>query len=111
MNWYVVKIIFRIISNENGRRAQFDEQLRLVKAASKYMAFEKAGRLGRSVELQYLNNSYNQVKWQFVNVAEVNELNALEDGTELYCNIHEAPNADVYEGWTNHKAALISLDN
>ncbi len=110
MNWYIAKIIFRIINIEGNSRAQFDEQLRLVKAESKCGAFEKATAFGRESEAR--SNSYSDViKWQFVNVAEVNPISALEDGAELYCNIHECETPDVYIGWANHKAALITLDN
>lgn len=110
MNWYVAKVIFRIISNEESSRAQFDEQLRLVSAQTKCSAFEKATVFGRESETRF-NNHSGAVKLQFVNVAEVNPISALEDGAELYCNIHECETPDVYIGWANHKAALITLDN
>ena len=111
MNWYVAKIIFRIINNDGNHKAQFDEQLRLISAETKCIAFEKAAALGRENEDRILNNDSEAVKWQFINVAEVNPINGLEDGTELYYNIHEAENADLYMAWANHKAALIALNN
>lgn len=111
MNWYVAKVIFRIISNEGSNQAQFDEQLRLISAETRFEAFEKATQLGKDNEDRFLKDSKQTVKWQFVNVAEVNQLSELADGTELYCNIHEAENADLYIGWANHRASLIELDN
>ena len=46
MNWYVAKIVFRIISGEGNHNAQFDEQLRLISAEDERQAFEKATVLG-----------------------------------------------------------------
>jgi hypothetical protein len=111
MNWYVAKVIFRIISNEGNHQAQFDEQLRLISAETRCQAFEKAAQIGKDNEDRFLNDHKQTVKWQFVNVAEVNQLTALADGAELYYNIHEVDNADLYVAWANHKAALIELDN
>ena len=46
MNWYVAKIVFRIISGEGNHNAQFDEQLRLISAEDEHQAFEKATAIG-----------------------------------------------------------------
>jgi hypothetical protein len=32
MNWYVAKLVFRVISGNGDHNAQFDEQLRLINA-------------------------------------------------------------------------------
>lgn len=110
MNWYVAKIIFRILSHDGTHQAQFDEQLRLISAETRCDAYTKATALGHQHEDFFLNSSDQFVKWQFVNVAEINPLSNLEDGIELYCNIHEAENAELYMAWANHKAALIELN-
>ena len=110
MNWYVAKMIFRIVNNEGSNKAQFDEQLRLVSSDTKCGAFEKATAIARQIETKF-NGHSKIVKMAFVNVAEVNLITALEDGAEIYCNIHEPEAPDVYIGWANHKAALITLNN
>jgi hypothetical protein len=110
MNWYVAKLIFRISSNDGNHQAQFDEQLRLINAETKCKAFEKAVAIGRQQEDHFLNDQKQAVKWQFVNVAEVNQLTGLEDGTELYYDIKEVNNAELYMAWANHKASLIELN-
>ncbi|WDF56478.1 DUF4288 domain-containing protein [Mucilaginibacter sp. KACC 22063] len=111
MNWYVAKIIFRILCNDGNCQAQFDEQLRLISAQTKSEAFEKAIAFGRQNEDRFLNDDRQKVKWSFVNVADINEISGLKDGVELYSNIHEATDADLYVGWANHKAALLQLEN
>jgi len=51
------------------------------------------------------------VQWQFIDVAELNPINELKDGTELYYNIHETSDADLYIAWAHHKAALLGMKN
>jgi hypothetical protein len=42
MNWYLTKIVYRIICGQGNHTAQFDEQLRLIQASSAQEAFEKS---------------------------------------------------------------------
>ncbi len=109
MNWYVAKIVFRIISGDGNHHAQFDEQLRLINANDEHQAFEKATTIGINNQESFLNNQSQPVQWQFIDVAEINQLNELADGTELYYQIHEAPDADLYMAWTHHKSALLGV--
>ncbi len=48
MKWYLAKLVFRIICGEGEHTAQFDEQLRLIKANNKEEAFHKAKRVGKT---------------------------------------------------------------
>jgi hypothetical protein len=107
MNWYVAKIVFRIISGDGNHSAQFDEQLRLISARDEHEAFEKANNIGRTHEESFMNIQSEPVRWQFIDVAELNQLNELADGTELYYQIHEAPDADLYVTWAHHKSSLL----
>ena len=109
MNWYVAKIVFRIISGDGNHHAQFDEQLRLINAVDEQQAFEKATVIGINNQESFLNNQSQPVQWQFIDVAEINALNDLTDGTELYYQIHEAPDPDLYMAWAHHKSALLGV--
>jgi hypothetical protein len=111
MNWYVAKLVFRVISGDGNHQAQFDEQLRLISARDEKTAFEKANVIGQNNQDSFLNNEKQTVKWQFIDVAEINLLNNLQDGTELYYQIHEAPDADLYIAWAHHKSALLAVKN
>ena len=111
MNWYVAKIVFRIISGDGHHHAQFDEQLRLINADDEHQAFEKATTIGIRNQESFLNNKSQPVQWQFIDVAELNQLGELKDGAELYYNIHEAPDADLYIAWAHHKSALLGMKN
>jgi hypothetical protein len=111
MNWYVAKIVFRIVSGDGNHHAQFDEQLRLISAQDELQAFEKATVIGKNNQDSFLNNQSQPVKWQFIDVAEINLMNDLADGTELYYQIHETTDADLYMAWAHHKSALLGVRN
>jgi hypothetical protein len=111
MNWYVAKIVFRIISGDGNHHAQFDEQLRLINANDEQQAFEKATVIGINNQESFMNNQSQPVQWKFIDVAEINPLNDLSDGTELYYQIHEAPDPELYMAWAHHKSALLGVRN
>jgi hypothetical protein len=111
MNWYIAKLVFRVISGDGNHNAQFDEQLRLINADTEHIAFEKASNIGRANQDSFLNNNKQTVQWQFIDVAELNQLGELTDGAELYYNIHETPDADLYIAWAHHKSALLGMKN
>ena len=68
MNWYISKIVFKISSENTHHKPQFDEQLRLIAAASEEEAFIKARTIGIGEEDSFLNDRNNTVKWEFINV-------------------------------------------
>lgn len=107
MNWYISKIVFSISSENTAHKPQFDEQLRLISATSAEEAFLKARKLGLSEEDAYVNDRNNTVKWEFINVSEVIPLNKIEDGAELYSNIHETDEAHTYIRCVHQKAIFI----
>ncbi|XHR95736.1 DUF4288 domain-containing protein [Mucilaginibacter sp. UC70_90] len=111
MNWYVAKLVFRVISGDGDHQAQFDEQLRLISADNELVAYEKANRIGQPNQDSFKNIEKQTVKWQFIDVAELNQLGELTDGAELYYNIHETPDADLYIAWAHHKSALLGIRN
>ncbi len=111
MNWYVAKLVFRVISGDGNHQAQFDEQLRLINAEDERKAFEKATIIGQNNQDSFMNNQKQPVKWQFIDVAEINPVNDLKDGAELYYQIHEAPDADLYIAWAHHKSAMLAIKN
>ena len=107
MNWYLAKIVFRIICGDGDHAAQFDEQLRLVAAPGKEDAFYKAQQLGQQEEDVFYNNKQQLVQWKFINVSAIYKLGELIDGAELYSRIEERDDADAYTEIVNRKAAGI----
>lgn len=111
MNWYLSKMVFRIICGDGNHTAQFDEQLRLVKAGSKEEAFHKSQLLGGREEEMFFNQNQQLVQWQFISVSELYQLNELIDGAELYSRIEETENADSYLHIIHKKAEQIRFGN
>jgi hypothetical protein len=111
MNWFLAKIVYRIVCGDGDHTAQFDEQLRLVQAADENEAFDKAKIIGEQEQEMFLNQQQKLVTWQFVNVCELYKISALIDGAELYSRIQETDNADSYIELVNKKAAHIKAAN
>ena len=107
MNWYISKIIFKISAENTQHKPQFDEQLRLISAASGEEAFMKARAIGIGEEDSFVNDRNNTVRWEFINVSEVIPLNSLEDGMELYSHIHETDEAKSYIHCIHQKAIFL----
>ncbi len=110
MNWYLVKIVFRIICGDGNHSPQFDEQLRLIHAADEFHAFQKARKLGETEQDNFLNAANKPVHWKFIDVCEINKLAELNDGAEMYSRIHEEESADTFIKVTHLKAAHL-LEN
>ena len=108
MNWYLGKLVFRIICGEGDHTPQFDEQLRLIAAGDKHEAFLKAREIGEASEEVLLNVKQQLVQWKFINVSELYKLNGWIDGAELYSRINETEDADNYIAFTNRKAAEVA---
>ena len=111
MNWYLAKMVFRIICGDGNHTAQFDEQLRLITAGSKEEAFHKAQLLGGKEEEMFFNRNQQLVQWQFISVSELYQLNELIDGAEVYSRIEEQENADSYLHIIYKKAEQIRSGN
>lgn len=107
MNWYISKIVFRISAENTEHKPQFDEQLRLISANSEEEAFLKARTIGIGEEDAFLNEKNNTVRWEFINVSEIIPLKKLEDGMEIYSQIHETDEAKSYIQCIHQKAIFI----
>lgn len=103
MNWYIAKITFRIAAGFG----QFDEQLRLILAASAEEARLKAKTIGIREEEAHPRGS--TVAWEFVNVAEVIPLASLADGMELYSQTFETDEPDRHVAFVHQKAMHLQL--
>ena len=107
MNWYLTKIIFRIICGDGLHTPQYDEQLRLIHAFDKEEAFKKADRIGKQEEESFFNQKQQLVCWQYINVSEIYSLKKMMDGAELYSRITEEESAELYEYIIHKKSQNI----
>jgi len=110
MNWYLAKMVFRIICGNGDHTPQFDEQLRLITAPTKEDALIIAKKMGFSEEEILLNIRQQLVQWKFINVAELYKINGWIHGAELYSRVHETEDAEMYIALTNQKAQDIECE-
>ncbi len=110
MDWYVAKIIFRIVCGDGNHQAQFDEQLRLIAACDRQHALAKAKALGERVQERFLNQHQQWVSWQFIDVTEITPLENLDDETEVHFQVAEPDNVAHYLTNVRQKAAFVARD-
>lgn len=109
MNWYLTKIVFQVIIAGREAEARFDEQLRIIHAASKEEAFNKARQLGIGEEGTVFNNNNRcLIEWKFINVSTLYQLKELLDGAEICSVTHEPDCADSYIAMIHSKANYIA---
>lgn len=107
MQWFIAKIVYQIICGSGNHTPQFDEQLRLISADNKQEAWQKACELGKQEQYAFRNQKQELVEWRFINVPELNTLDTLGDGMELYSRIEEPGDANGYIAWLQVKASQL----
>lgn len=107
MNWYLAKIVFRIICGNGRHEPQFDEQLRLISAANKQEAIQKANGLGLADQQSFRNEEKELVRWEYVAVPEVYRFGALIHGATLFERNYEPSDGDAYARAIRRKALAL----
>jgi len=107
MNWYLAKIVFQIVIKGCLAPQQFDEQIRLISAATETEAIEKASIICKKEETCFASQEQQLIKWQFVNVCEVYCINEALDGGEIVSTLREVSSPDHYRQLINDKAAQL----
>ncbi|MBC7886330.1 MAG: DUF4288 domain-containing protein [Ferruginibacter sp.] len=96
MNWFLAKLVFRIVCGQGNHTPQFDEQLRLIYADDELHAFHKARLLGEGDCIKDQGEMAVHIKWKFIDVTELHPLAQVADGAEITSLIKEEANADLY---------------
>lgn len=110
MQWYLAKIVFHIITDEDKETGQFEEKLRLVNAAHKQGALQKASALGEQEESEFINSSGQKIRWEFIAVSELRLLPGFTDGIELDSHLEEIPAADEFIALQREKHTQLFLN-
>jgi hypothetical protein len=111
MDWYIVKIVYRIICGDGAHTAQFDEQLRLISAYGEKEAIGKAQIIGEQEAHSFYNKNEQLVHWQFVAISELYRFSEWIDGAELYSTVKETDDAESYISLLLAKAASLKQEN
>jgi Domain of unknown function (DUF4288) len=96
MNWYLVKMVFQIICGDGKHTAQFEEQIRLVKADDASAALTKATLLGKQEEQAFFNHAQQTVCWKLIAVTDIYPFSEELDGAEIFSRISEEEQADAF---------------
>ena len=107
MKWYLVKLVYQVVSGEGAHTPQFDEQLRLIRAEELDWAREKAKVLGQIGAFSFLNDRSEKVTWKFIDVVDVCEIGEIEDGAQLYSTTEEPQDVPSYLNIVELKAKRV----
>lgn len=108
-NWYLVKLIYCIDVNFGSNKKQFDEQLRLLEAINYTEAIIKAKMFGVKNEFEINQPNANHVKWSFIDILEIKQLDNFTDGIELCSKIDEQEESDNFIAFIKAKAKNLEL--
>ncbi|MCE3228554.1 MAG: hypothetical protein K0S32_3105 [Bacteroidetes bacterium] len=111
MNWFLVKLIFSVDSEQPVLNAQFDEQLRLIKATNESDAYFKAKQLGKTLQTNFLSEKGEAIAWRFVDVNEVITLSDIKDGMEVYSSTYETSEKENFINSVLQKGIAIQSRN
>ncbi|MCU0383631.1 MAG: DUF4288 domain-containing protein [Cyclobacteriaceae bacterium] len=106
MNWYVARIVFKIVTGKLAEVEQYDETLRVIMASSLEEAILKARTLGIQEE-EFSVCGKDKTRWEFVNIASINQIKELRDGVEIYSTVTEHKREDAYESVIHAKAESL----
>jgi len=107
MNWFLAKIIYRIIVGDKDLPAQFEEQLRLISAVDQAGAVAKATALGIKEAFGFFDDGQQLVAWKFIAVSEVVSISEFTDGAEVNSILHEILHPASYLSLVQDKAARL----
>lgn len=107
MKTYLVKLMFQIDINDQVKQAQFDEQTLLISASDMSAAFQKAKAKGMALQQNFKNANSLEVKWKFIDVIDLFEINKYKDGDQIYTKTHEAIDSNSFIKFVQHRSQLI----
>lgn len=105
MKWYSAKIVYQITNNQNDI-VQFDEQVRIINAINKELAYEIANQLGYINQEKVITDTGAILSWDFIAVTEVKRIEEVKHGAEVSSTIGEFPKESFIEE-TNKKAEYL----
>lgn len=109
MNWYIAKIVYQILCEGHTEGAQFDEQLRLIRADELSWAREKAHVIGHREACTFQNDRNETVTWKFIAVEEICLLDGIDDGMQVYGQTRELTQAEDYIAMVQARAQRLTM--
>lgn len=107
MKWYLVKLVYQVVSGDGTHTPQFDEQFRLIHADELDWARKKARVLGQIGAFNFINHRKEEVNWIFIDVIDICEIGEIEDGAQLYSTTEEPQDVSSYLSLIKAKAQRV----
>jgi hypothetical protein len=83
--WYSVNLLYKSLHPEHPEHEWlWEERIVLVEAGSEDEAKRKGERLGKAEEVEYISATGDLVRWTFQQLERVCQIEALQDGSELF---------------------------
>ena len=96
--WYVARLIVRCRVGEHDPGPwTIDEQVHVLRAPDHETAYQKALQFGKAEEHSYENAAGETVYWDFVGLAELDELlgRTIRDGTEITYRLYDSDDPEA----------------
>jgi len=88
--WFSAKLLFQSnVDDGQNLSPLYEESIRLIEADTEDEARSKSEQLGKNEEHDYKNESGHTVKWNFVEVMEIQDLceSNIYDGMEVFSTL------------------------
>lgn len=108
MDWFIAKIVYEIICGPGNHTAQFDEQLRLIKAANEKDAYRQAITIGEAEAVCFPNIKSELVQWNFMAVTEIFPITDFTHGAEIWSRIREEDQPASYRDQILKRAGSLA---
>ncbi len=99
MPWYVTEIIVRCrVGRPSKGRFLYDRQIKVLRASTHEVAYQRALKLGRKENHSYKNSAGEKVSWEFVGLGNLEELldEKISDGTEIHSRLQRGdPKSEI----------------
>ena len=105
--WYLAKLVFRIVVGEGKHVPHFEEHLRLVHGTDALEAFHIARRIGESEETARRITALSGVQWEFVDITELHVLETRMAGAEVFTRTYEVADAQLHKKEVQRKAGYL----
>lgn len=110
MNWYLVKLVFRILCGDGQHQAQFDEQWKLLRAADGRTALKQAYDLGEKEGAVFMNRQDVRIQWRFLGVVAMKQVDLGSGQAELCSCTHEPEDELTYLSKIRRQASLLRTE-
>src|SRR5262245_38657422 len=90
MQWYVAELIVRCrIAQAQKDKMLYDRQIKVLRAPTDELAYERALELGKAQNHSYNNTAGEKVFWEFMGLGNLETLDEREisDGTEIHSRL------------------------